>query len=130
MLAVRVPTGGQGEGQGKGGQGEGPGAGGHGGGAFEGEFGAGNGPTFARHVPPEYPPQARRFGREGVVVLRLTIDTAGKLTQAEVVERSGAGFDEAALASVRASSYRPAVRSGQAIPSRAILRVRFQLAGT
>jgi len=58
----------------------------------EGEFGAGNGPTFARRVPPEYPPQARRFGREGVGVLRLMIDDSGKLTQAEIVKQGGGGI--------------------------------------
>jgi len=122
--------GGRGAGQGKGGQGHGPGAGGHGGGAFEGEFGAGNGPTFARRVPPEYPPQARRFGREGVVVLRLMIDDSGKLTQAEIVKQGGAGFDEAALSAVRASSYHPARLDGHAVASRALLRIRFELSGT
>lgn len=119
--------GGQGSGQGKGGAGDGPGAGGHGGGAYDGVFGSGNGPTFARRVPPVYPPQARRFGREGEVVLRLSIDAAGRLLAAEVVKEGGAGFDAAALAAVRASSYRPALLAGQPVPSRALLRVRFQL---
>jgi len=122
--------GGLGSGHGLGGRGDGPGAGGHGGGAFEGEFGSGNGPTFARRVPPEYPTQARRFGREGVVVLRLEIDASGALRKAEVVQKCGAGFDAAALSAVRASSYRPARLHGQAVASRALLRVRFQLSGT
>jgi len=121
--------GGQGSGSGKGGQGDGSGAGGHGGGAFDGVFGAGNGPAFARRVAPVYPPQARRFGREGEVVLRLTIDATGKLLAAEVVKEGGAGFDAAALAAVQASSYRPAMQSGRAVPSRAVLRIRFQLSG-
>ena len=64
------------------------------------------------------------------MVLRLCIDAAGNLTQAEIVDKAGSGFDEAALTSVMASSYRPAVRDGQAIPSRAVLRIRFQLSGT
>lgn len=122
--------GGVGPGHGKGGRGDGPGAGGHGGGAFEGLFGSGNGPTFARRVPPKYPPQARRFGREGVVVLRLVIDAAGTLTKVEVVKKGGAGFDKAALAAIRASTYHPARLHGHAVASRAVLRVRFQLAGT
>lgn len=119
--------GGQGADHGKGGVGDGTGAGGHGGGAYDGVFGSGNGPTFAKRVPPVYPPQARRFGREGEVVLRLSIDAAGRLLAAEVVKEGGAGFDAAALAAVRASSYRPALLAGQPVPSRALLRVRFQL---
>jgi periplasmic protein TonB len=120
---------GVGEGPGKGGQGGGTGAGGQGGGRFEGEFGTGNGPCFARHVRPDYPVQARRFGKEGEVVLRLDIDAAGRLTQAVVVHRGGSGFDEAALAAVRASTYRPARQDGRSVPGRALLRIRFQLAG-
>ena len=120
---------GGGTGPGQGGQGSGPGAGGQGGGRYDGDFGAGNGPSFARQVRPEYPPQARRFGREGEVVLRLRLDAAGTLLGAEVVKGAGGGFEAAALASIRASTYRPARLDGRAVPSRAILRIRFQLSG-
>jgi len=120
---------GGGTGPGQGGQGSGPGAGGQGGGGYDGDFGAGNGPTFARQVRPEYPPQAKRFGREGEVVLRLRLDAAGTLLGAEVVKGAGGGFDAAALASVRASTYRPARLNGRTVPSRAVLRIRFQLSG-
>jgi len=120
---------GGGTGPGQGGQGSGPGAGGQGGGGYDGDFGTGNGPAFARQVRPEYPSQARRFGREGEVVLRLRLDAAGTLLGAEVVKGAGGGFDAAALAAVRASTYRPARLNGRTVPSRAVLRIRFQLSG-
>jgi len=63
------------------------------------------------------------------VVLRLCLDAAGTLLGAEVVKGAGGGFDAAALAAVRASTYRPARLDGRAVPSRAVLRIRFQLSG-
>lgn len=118
------------QGHGTAAQGEGSGGGGNGGGRFEGEFGNGNGPRFSRRVQPQYPPHARRMGKEGVVVLLLRIDESGRLNGADVVEKAGAGFDEAALDAVRSSTYLPATQHGRPVPSRAILRIRFQLTAT
>jgi periplasmic protein TonB len=70
------------------------------------------------------------MGREGTVVLSLTIDEQGTLQDAEVAERAGFGFDEEALRAVRASKFKPAVRSGKPVASRALLPVRFLLRGS
>lgn len=114
-----------------GGQAQHPGGSGlHGGGQtarqYEGEFGHANGPRFARKVPPRYPAQAKRMGKQGVVVLRLTIDDRGILQGVEILERVGAGLDEEAASAVKASTFHPAMKDGRSIPSRAILHVRFQ----
>ena len=109
---------------------QGSGGGGTGGGRFEGEFGSGSGPRFASRVQPNYPLHAKRLGKEGVVVLRLTIDEGGRLNTAEIVEKAGAGLDEAALEAVKSSTYLPATLHGRTVPSRAILRIRFQLTAT
>jgi protein TonB len=119
----------QSQGSGTAAQGQGSG-GGNGPGRYEGEFGSGNGPRFAKRVEPRYPVQARKFGKEGVVVLLLIIDESGRLKTAEIVEKAGAGFDEEALDAVKSSSYLPATVEGRAVPSRAMLRVRFQLAAS
>lgn len=108
--------------------GQGTGAGGNGGGQFEGEFGSGNGPRFAKRVQPSYPIHAKRLGKEGVVVFRLSIDETGRLNMAEIVEKAGSGFDEEALDAVKSSTFIPATLDGRAVPSKAILRIRFQLA--
>jgi protein TonB len=123
-----IGTGGESQTAGISASGNGSRGGGTSGGHYEGEFGNGNGPSFSKRVHPNYPPQARKFGKEGVVVLRLTIDESGKLKTAEIVQQAGGGFDEEALEAIKSSTYVPATLGGRAVPSRAILRVRFQLA--
>jgi|GEM_PF-2915436 len=91
-------------------------------------FGSASGPNFLRREIPVYPLMARRMNKEGRVVLRLAIDERGKLMKVEVVEPAGFGFTDAALAAVRKSTYRPAIKNGIPAPSLALLPVRFRLA--
>lgn len=109
--------------------GGGSGAGGTGGSgkAYEGEFGGQGGPTYLSRVLPVYPRFARRIGKEGTVLLRLTLDESGSLKNVELLEKAGHGFDEAAVTAVRASRFRPALRNGRPVPCRALLPVRFEL---
>lgn len=90
-------------------------------------FGAAGGPSFIRQEKPVYPFVAKKLGREGRVVLRLTIDEKGGLAHVEVVEGAGFGFTESALEAVRRSVFAPALRDGRPVLSRAILPVRFTL---
>ncbi len=91
------------------------------------EFGSAEGPAFVRRVIPEYPWMARRTGREGRVLLKLTIDETGRLLDVVVVEKAGYGFDREAVRAVRRSTFRPAVRNGIPVKSEALLYVRFEL---
>jgi periplasmic protein TonB len=91
------------------------------------DFGGATGPAFLRRVLPAYPELARRLGKEGRVVLRLTIEARGNLLKVEVVQRAGFGFEEAAVAAVKRSSFRPAMVQGQAVTSVAKLPIRFVL---
>jgi protein TonB len=93
-------------------------------------FGGSGGPGFLRRVLPRYPRLAREMGREGTVVLSLTIDANGILQDAEVMESAGFGFDEEALRALQASSFKAAVRNGKPVASRALLPVRFMLRGS
>jgi len=111
-----------------GGQGGGHGAGRCG--PVEARFGDADGPRFIQRVMPKYPELARRRGREGLVVLRLVIGPGGDLRDAQVVEGGGHGFDEAALAAVRASVYAPATRGGRGMECAALLPIRFALKGS
>jgi len=91
------------------------------------KFGSAGGPAFVKRVLPEYPWMARKAGREGRVLLRLTIDERGRLTDVVVVEKAGYGFDREAVRAVRRSTFRPAVRDGVPVRSEALLYVRFEL---
>lgn len=90
-------------------------------------FGSASGPAFNKQVVPVYPAQARRRGKEGSVLLRISISETGKLTKIEVLEDPGYGFTEAALEAVRNSSFRPARHNGVPFAVRATLPIRFTL---
>lgn len=90
-------------------------------------FGSANGPAFKKQVQPVYPSLARRRGKEGVVVLRLSINETGHLTRLEVLEDPGYGFAEAAQEAVRGSSFTPAHHNGKPVAVRATLPIRFNL---
>jgi len=90
-------------------------------------FGNGGAPAFVKREIPAYPLLARRFGKEGKVILKLIIDKNGTLQNIEVMEPSGFGFTEAAIEAVKKSSFSPGYRNGEKITSKAILSVRFNL---
>jgi TonB family protein len=94
---------------------------------IETRFGAFVAPAFLHREMPIYPMMARKLGREGRVMLKLTIDEKGNLLDVEVIEKAGYGFTEAAVEGVRKSTFLPAKKDGKAIASRALLPVRFQL---
>lgn len=97
------------------------------GGTVDGQFGRGEGPAFLYREMPEYPFAARRLGKEGRVVLQVTIDAKGKLEEVEVVEASDRMFVEAAVDSVRKSRFRPGKRNGVPSRYRCKLGIRFAL---
>src|SRR5687768_9194293 len=95
-------------------------------------------PAFARAqaalVAPEplvieaapYPEAARALGiGEASVVLRISIDASGAVTDAEVIEAAGHGFDEAARDALLRSRFKPAQRDGQPMPARILYRYPF-----
>ena len=92
-----------------------------------GAGGSDNYPHFLHRELPIYPQAARRMGREGKVILRLSIDETGKLQQVEVLESSGFEFTRAAVEAVKKSTFQPARQNGRPVPSRALLPVQFVL---
>jgi len=90
-------------------------------------FGSASGPKYRHKEIPVYPSMARRLGKEGKVVLRLTIDENGKLVNIEVIEDSGYGFADAAIAAVKKSTFIPPTMNGKPILARALLPVKFTL---
>lgn len=120
------------DGPGKGHSGEGAGAGsgvgaGGGGGPYNATFGSGDGPRFVRKVLPRYPRFARELGKEGTVLLLVTIDELGHLVDVKVVQGAGSGFDEEALQAVKKSTFSPAKQNGKPVLCKARLPILFQL---
>jgi protein TonB len=90
-------------------------------------FGSASGPAFIRQSVPVYPSHAKRRGKEGTVLLRLSISESGKLTHVEIIEDPGHGLSEAALEAVRSSSFSPAHHNGKPVAVQATLPIRFKL---
>ncbi len=59
-------------------------------------------------VKARYPDEARKLGVEGKVVLLLSIDEKGRVTDARVLEKAGYGFDEEAVAASKRFVFSPA----------------------
>ena len=77
---------------------------------------------------PAYPSSALKAKIEGTVVLNLSIDAKGKVTDAKITRSSGvAALDEAALRGVRKWKFTPAKRGGVATPSIVRAPIAFQL---
>lgn len=77
---------------------------------------------------PAYPPQSRRLGEEGKVVLRVELDEQGAVSSARVATPSGfARLDEAALAAVRRWRCTPAQRDGRSVRAVAMQPFKFEL---
>ena len=81
-------------------------------------------PRLTQFVQADYPPAALAQGLEGSVLLELTIDPTGHVTQVTVAQPLGNGFDEAATAAARTFVFEPARRDGVAVAS--ILRYRYR----
>ena len=109
------------------GDGGGNGSGGGGGGLAERAFGSPDGPSFLHKVMPSYPPLAKKLEKEGIVLLRVTIDARGRPVEVEVLQKAGFGFDEEAVKAIKESTFTPAKRDGKALACRALLPIRFVL---
>ncbi len=94
---------------------------------IETRFGASVALAFLHREMPVYPTMARKLGREGKVLLKLTIDENGNLLDIEVIEGAGYGFTEASVEAVKKSTFLPAKKDGKSIASRALLPIKFRL---
>lgn len=81
-------------------------------------------------VPPvlTYPPASRRLRERGRVEVRLLVDARGMPQQAQLLRSSGhERLDEAALATVRATRFKPYTENGVPQPFRVVMPLVFEL---
>ncbi len=75
-------------------------------------------PEVTHYEPPVYPEQAFQDGLEAEVQVLITIGVDGTVTNPEVVEKKGHGFDEAAIAAALQLKFSPALVEGKPRPVR------------
>ncbi|NOZ23950.1 MAG: TonB family protein [Planctomycetes bacterium] len=85
--------------------------------------------AVATHLPkPQYPRCCRRRGREGVVVLKITILASGECGNIQVLQSGGCPrMDEAAIGAVRRAQFIPAHLLGHPVTSIKKLKFVFRL---
>ena len=100
------------------------GAGGGGGESVGARFDAG----YLKNPAPPYPPQSRRIGEEGKVILRVFVTADGGAQQVEIKTSSGSDrLDESAQRTVRRWKFIPARRGGIAVESWVLVPIVFKL---
>jgi protein TonB len=83
-----------------------------------------------RCPPAGHPPALRERGIEGLVQLRVRVDSQGQPSQVQLLASSGWRlFDEAALAMARGCRFHPARQADHAVDSWVEFPVRFALQG-
>uniref|UniRef100_UPI001E2FA5EB energy transducer TonB n=1 Tax=Roseomonas rosulenta TaxID=2748667 RepID=UPI001E2FA5EB len=81
-----------------------------------------------RNAPPDYPPESRRRGEEGVVRLALRVGSDGSVEAAEVAVSSGhPRLDQAAVEAARRWRFRPAMQGGLPVAGTLSTAVQFRL---
>jgi TonB family protein len=84
--------------------------------------------TLVKSVQPVYPPKAEKSAIEGWVELDFTVTDEGTVEDVAVDAAKPAGvFEAAATAALLQWRYKPLVRDGKAVATRARIRIRFTL---
>ena len=89
--------------------------------------GPSTGPVCISKPDPTYPAALEERGIGGSVTVLLSIDAAGRVTDATVAKSSGQpALDRSALTGVRRWRFKPALRQGQAIAATTRINVVFR----
>jgi TonB family protein len=83
-------------------------------------------PIQTKRVTPPYPSEAQAAGVQGIVIMEVTIDADGKVTDVRVL-RSIPLLDQAAIDAVRQFEYTPTIVNGVAVPVLMTVTVNFTL---
>ena len=78
------------------------------------------------NAPPGYPESARSDGKEGLVILKIVVDSDGSVASVTVM-KGEEPFTSAAIAAVKTWTYSPALVAGVATPVFRIVKVPFRL---
>ena len=74
---------------------------------------------------PKYPPESRRSGEEGLVVLRVLINEIGSVAKIDIERSSGhTRLDDAACAAVKRARFKPYVENG--VPRMALATIPIE----
>lgn len=82
--------------------------------------------AYVEPPQPRYPPESKRSGEEGVVILRVLINELGRAARIDIEQSSGhARLDNAARAAVQRALFRPYIENGVARTALAVIPIEF-----
>lgn len=76
-------------------------------------------------VDPQISPWESPPGVQGDVIVEITIDAEGNITETRLLQGVGYGIDQKVIAAARKWHFRPATRNGMAVPSKQDYRFHF-----
>jgi protein TonB len=82
-------------------------------------------PVPVRTVAPDYPPELRRDGVSGLVMVKCTIDTQGNVVEPQVEKSSNAAFERPAIEALRKWKFKPAKQDGAPVAIRVSIPIKF-----
>lgn len=86
--------------------------------------------SYKNRNPPQYPIQAMRQGHQGEVILNITINAQGEVTDVTIEKSSGyRELDRAAEQAARKWKFNPGVHNGKAAGGVVRVPVNFSLQG-
>ena len=84
-------------------------------------------PELLTDLRAPYPPEARKAGVQGAVIMDLLIDSEGNVREAKLISGPGSGLNEAALEAARKLKFRPALVEKNQVAVRIRYSYRFVL---
>jgi len=75
----------------------------------------------------QYPEEARKAGAGGRVIIDFIVDLDGNARDLVIAKSAGYGMDEEALRLVKAGTFIPAQKNGEAVVARQTLPILFRL---
>jgi TonB family protein len=84
-------------------------------------------PQYKFKAEPKYPEAALKAGKEGQVILQATIDEKGIPRDIVAITDIGFGFEEAAIAALKKTTFRPATKGGNPVSLQVEIPYSFTL---
>jgi len=84
-------------------------------------------PKIVRQMPVTFPPQAKKDGITGKVIVRCLISADGKAEKLEIAESEPPGvFDDSALSSLKYWQFRPGIKNGELVSTWVKIPFKFE----
>jgi TonB family protein len=74
-------------------------------------------PAFLTRTEPGYPPDERLAGREARVLAEIYLNELGGVDEITIKRSQGALFDNAVIAAIRSSRFKPGYRGDRPVPT-------------